>query len=108
MKVSTISLDSNILRCGLSVALAVSALTILSARAHASDLDPMMITAIAMQTVGYDSATGASLEDITVEALIAADAETLKNASGVVLLNDRVVEAAVKVCNAADPLTTDN
>jgi UrcA family protein len=35
-------------------------------------------------------------------------AETLRNASGVVLLKDRVLEAAYKACNAADPLTPDD
>jgi UrcA family protein len=46
--------------------------------------------------------------DVTVNARIAVDMETLKNKSGVVLLKDRVEEAAYKACYAADPLTGDD
>ncbi len=87
----------------LSVALAIGALTVLGAVAHADELDPITVSAPVVKIVGHDQATDAPIEDITVQAQIAADAETLRNESGVVLLKDRVLEAAQKVCAAADP-----
>jgi hypothetical protein len=105
MKVSTASIYSNTLRSGLTVVLAIGALAVLTARAHAAELDPITISAPRVQTVGHDYATQAPIQETTVDARIAADAETLTMHSGVVLLKDRVLEAAYKACNAADPFT---
>ncbi len=108
MKISTVSIHPNTLRSGLSVVLAIGALAVLSAGAQADELDPITIAAPTEKTVGHESATEAPIEDVTVKAEIAADAQTLKNDSGVVLLKDRVREAAYKACNAADPLDGDD
>jgi len=108
MKVSIVSIHPNILRSGLTVALAIGALTVLGARAHALDLDPITISAPIVKTVGHDLASEAPIKERTVTAQIAVDAETLQNDSGVVLLKDRVFEAARKACNAADPFTPDD
>jgi UrcA family protein len=75
---------------------------------HAADLDPITISAPVVKQVGRDMLTEVPIEDVTVKAHIAVDAETLRNDSGVVLLKDRVLEAAYKACNAADPLTPDD
>jgi len=99
MKVAINSIHSRTL----SVALAIGALTVLGAVAHADELDPITVSAPVVKVTGHDEATNAPIEQITVQARIAADAETLRNESGVVLLKDRVLEAAQKVCAAADP-----
>jgi len=108
MKVSTVSIQPNVLRGSLTVALAIGALTVLTARAHAAELDPITLSAPTVKVVGHDPATEAPIEKRTVTARIAADAETLTMDSGVVLLKDRVLEAAYKACNAADPLSQDD
>ena len=105
MKFSTVSLHADIVRDVLSVALAIGALTAMSTRAHAEELDPITITGPTVKTIGHDPATWSPIEDVSVEAHIAVDAETLRNDSGVVLLNDRVREAAFKVCNKAEKFT---
>jgi UrcA family protein len=107
MKVQTRSVHRNILRSGLCVALAIGAFTALGARAHAEQLDPITLSAPEVRTLGRDSA-GIPMEETTVQARIAADAQTLRNDSGVVLLKDRVVEAARQACAAADPFTLDD
>ena len=108
MKDSTTSIDSNILRSGLSAVLAIGALAVLSASVHAAELDPITIFAPTEKTVGHDPATGAPIKEVGAKARIAADPETLRTDSGVVLLKDRVFEAASKACYAADPLTQDD
>lgn len=108
MRTAMISIHANILRNGLPVALVIGALTVLSARVPAAELDPITISAPDARTVGHNLATGESIQKITVKAHIAADSETLRNESGVVLLQDRVFEAARKACHAADPLDQDN
>ena len=55
-----------------------------------------------------DRATEPPTVDITVNAQVAVDMETLKNDSGVTLLKDRVEQAAYPACYAADPLITDD
>jgi UrcA family protein len=92
----------------LSLALAIGALAVLGARAHAEDLDQITISPPAMKVIGHDPATEAPIEETTVEAQIALDEETLTTDSGVMLVNDRVMEAAYEACNAADPLTQDD
>jgi UrcA family protein len=87
----------------LAMALAVGTLTILGAAAHAEELDPITLSAPSVKIIGHDDATLAPIEDVTVQARIAADPETLRSKSGVVLLKDRVVQAARKACFAADP-----
>jgi hypothetical protein len=102
------SIDSNILRSGLSAVLAIGALAVLSASVHAAELDPITISAPTEKTVGHEYATVAPIEEVTAKARIAADSETLRNDSGVVLLKDRVLEAAYKACNEAARLTQDD
>ena len=105
MKVLAESIQPRILRTSLSLALAIGALSVLGPRAQADQLDPITVEPPSVKIIGRDPATGAPIKRITVEAHIAADAATLKNESGVVLLNGRVLEAARKACAAADPTT---
>lgn len=108
MKASIHSIHPNLLRRGLSVALAISALTVLNVHAHAANLDPITLSAPVVKRVGRDMVTEAPIEDVTVKARIAVDEETLRNDSGVVLLKDRVLEAAHQACDAADPFAWDD
>lgn len=102
MKDSTVSLDSNTARTAFWAVLAAGTLAVLAGRAQAQDLDPITYSPPAVTTVGHDLATSAPIEEVTVTARIDADKETLRNDSGVVLLNDRVEEAALKACHSAD------
>jgi len=108
MKASTVSIDPTILRSGLSVALAVAALTVLNASAHAAELDPITLSPPVVKSVGRDLFTEVPIDDVTVNARIAVDTETLRNESGVVLLRDRVLEAAQQACEAADRSVDDD
>ncbi len=108
MKVSTPSMYPDILRRGLPVALAIGALTVLSARVQAFDLDPITISAPVVKTVGRDEATGAPEEIVTVTAVITPDALSLTTDSGVALLKEKVFEAARKACDAAGPFEWDD
>jgi hypothetical protein len=108
MKVSTISLQPNLLRNGLAVAIAIGALTVMNARVHADELDPITLETPIVKNIRSDVLTELPAKDITVNADIKVDMETLRNDSGVVLLKDRVLEAAYKACNAADPLIGDD
>lgn len=108
MKVSTASMYPDILRRGLPVALAIGALTVLSARVQAFDLDPITISAPVVKTVGRDEASGAPEGTVTVKAVITPDALSLKTDSGVALLKEKVFEAARKACEAAEPLAWDD
>lgn len=103
MKTSTVLIYPNFLRNGLAAALALGALTVLNVGAHAATLDPITVSPRIVKPVGRDRVTEAPIDDVTVNATIDVDMETLRNDSGVVLLKDRVIEAAHKACDAADP-----
>jgi UrcA family protein len=102
MKDSTVSLNSNAARTACWAVLALGTLSFIAGRAHAQELDPITYSPPAVTMVGRDLATSAPIEAVTVTARIDADKETLRNDSGVVLLNDRVEEAALKACRSAD------
>ncbi len=104
----TTSIRVNTLRRSLPVALAIGTLAVMSARAHAGDLDQVTIAAPAVKTVGHDYATGAPIQETTVTARVQVDPVTLTTNSGVALLKDGVRDAARKACEAADPLTPDD
>jgi UrcA family protein len=106
MKNSTVSLDFNLARIGVCAVLTIGALTAFAGRAHAQDLDPITLSPPVVKTIGRDQSTDGPIEVVTVKARIDADKETLRNDSGVVLLNDRVVEAARKACQLADPFAS--
>jgi UrcA family protein len=108
MNFSTVAIHPNTLRSGLSVALAIGALAVLSTRAHAAEFDPITVSAPTVETMGYDFALEGPIEKTTVTARIAVDAQTLTMDSGVTLLQDRVLEAANQACSAADPFTLDD
>lgn len=99
---------SRTLRSGVSVLVAICTLTAFGQRAHAAELDPITISAPELHRVGREAATGAPIDKVTVQARIAVDSETLKNDSGVVLLKDRVVQAAQQACAAADRTEPDD
>jgi hypothetical protein len=86
----------------------VAALAVLSAGAQAADLDPITVSPPVIKSVGRDMFSEIPIDDVTVDARIAVDTETLRNDSGVVLLRDRVLEAAEKACAAADRSVEDD
>jgi UrcA family protein len=108
MNTSIVSTRFNVLRSGCALALALGALTVLNAKARADELDPITVSAPISKKIMQETATEPATVDVTVNARIDVDMETLKNESGVVLLKDRVEEAAYKACYAADPMTTDD
>jgi UrcA family protein len=102
----------NILGRFLPVAFAAGAIALVSARAHAADLDqinpvqldPITVSAPAEKVVGRDSATGAPIEEVTVTASVQADPAALKTNYGALMLNYSVLDAARKACAAPDPI----
>jgi hypothetical protein len=110
------SIRVNILGRFLPVAFAAGAIALVSARAHAADLDqinPVQLDAItvsapAEKVVGRDSATGAPIEEVTVTASVQADPAALKTNYGALMLNYSVLDAARKACAAPDPLADDD
>jgi UrcA family protein len=94
------------MKIAIPILLAMCALTALNAAA--AELDPITVSAPIVKNLARETATQIPIEDITVQARIAVDKETLRNDSGVVLLKDRVREAAYKACAAADPFMTDD
>jgi UrcA family protein len=98
----------NSLRRSLPIALAIGALSIMSAGVHAAEPDEVTISAPAVKTVGREAATLAPIEQVTVTARVAYDPVTLTTNSGVALLKDGVLEAARKACDSADPLMSDD
>jgi hypothetical protein len=109
------SIRVNILGRVLPVALAVGAIALVSARAHAADpdqldpvqLDPITVSAPAVKIVDHDPATGASIEQVTITARVQADPAALKTNYGALMLNYSVLDAARKACTAADPVADD-
>jgi len=108
MNISSVAIRPNILRSGWSLALSVGALTVFAVGAHAANLDPITLSPPIVKRVGRDMATEVPVDDVTVNAHIAVDTETLRNESGVVLLKDRVLEAAQEACYAADQYMPDD
>ena len=100
----------------LPVAFAVGAIALVSARAHAADpdqldpvqLDPITVSAPAVKIVDHDTATGASIEQVTITARVQADPAALKTNYGALMLNYSVLDAARKACAAPVPLVTDD
>ena len=87
---------------------ALAALTVSSVGAQAATLDPITVSQPVVKAVGRDMFSEIPIDDVTVNAKIAVDTETLRNDSGVVLLRDRVLEAAQKACAAADRAVEDD
>ncbi len=96
------------LRRYMPIALALGALAVMSARAHADDLPQITISAPTVKTTGYDFGIGAPIEEATVTAKVKTDSAALTTNSGVALLKDNVRDAARKACEAADPLAVDD
>jgi UrcA family protein len=109
------SIRVNILGRILPVALAVGAIALVSARAHAADpdqldpvqLDPITVSAPATKIVDRDTATGATIEQVTITARVQADPAALRTNYGALMLNYSVLDAARKACTEADPLADD-
>ena len=110
------SIRVNILGRILPVAFAVGAIALVSARAHAADLDqldpvqldPITVSAHAAKIVDRDTATGAPIEQVTITARVQADPAALKTNYGALMLNYSVLDAARKACTEADPLEDDD
>jgi UrcA family protein len=87
----------------LTLAFAISTLSLACVSANATDLDPVTVTAPAVKIVGWDSMTGAPIEQTTVTGVVKFDPVTLTTHSGVALLKDGVRAAAAKACEATAP-----
>ena len=106
----------NILGRFLPVAFAAGAIALVSARAHAADLnqtdpvqlDPITVSAPAVKVVGRDAATNAPIEQVTITARVQADPAALKTNYGALMLNYSVLDAARKACAAPDPIADDD
>ena len=61
-----------------------------------------------VKTVGRDAATGAPIQQYTVQARIQYDPVTLTTNSGVALLKESVEDAARRVCASPDPADDDD
>jgi len=101
MQTSTASIQTNMLRSGVALTFAIAVLALLSTRAHANDPDVITISVSWVKTVGLDPAT------VALTARVQVDPVTLRTNSGVALLNDRVLERARKLCQAAGPTILD-
>ena len=108
MNTSTSRFRESTLRRSLPIAFAIGALAIMTARAHAEDLDQITIAAPVEKTVGREAATLAPIEEVTVTARVTADSAALTTHSGVAILKDSVLAAARKACEAAGPSTLDD
>jgi hypothetical protein len=99
----------------LPVAFAAGALALFGARAHAADpdqLDPVQLDAITVSVppakiVDRDAATGAPIEQVTVNADVQADPAALSTNYGALMLNYSVLDAARKACTTVDPFEDD-
>lgn len=92
----------------LPIALAIAALALLSARAHADSRDDITISTPEVKKLGVDFATGAPIEQVTVTAHVKADPAALTTAAGVKQLEQRIRKAAFEACYRADPMTPDD
>ena len=108
MTTATLAISTNVLRRALPIVLAIGALAFMTNHAQAAELDKLTIDRPITKLVGRDEATEAPIEDVTVVAHVIPDPDTLTTDSGVVLLNDYVIEAARKACFAADPMLPDD
>jgi UrcA family protein len=108
MTTSSTSIRAILLRRSLPIAFAMGALAIMSARAHADDLDQVTISAPTVKTIGHETPGLAPIKEATATARVQIDPVTLTTNSGVALLKDSVLDAARKVCDAADPSTPDD
>jgi UrcA family protein len=86
----------------------MGALAAASTSAHADDMQEITISAPAVKVVGYDATTRARIEQITVRARVKFDGATLTASSAVALLEDNILEAARKACEAAGPRSFDD
>jgi UrcA family protein len=110
------SIRVNVLGRILPVAFAVGAIALVSARAHAADLDqldpvqldPITVSAPVPKVIDRDAASGAIVQQVTITARVQADPAALRTAYGALMLNYSVLDAARKACAAADPLTDDD
>ena len=108
MTTSTSSIHAIPLHRSLPIALAFGALAVMSARAQADDLAEVTISAPAVTTIGHEIPGLAPIQEATVTARVATNPVSLTTNSGVALLKDSVLDAARKVCDAADPSTPDD
>jgi UrcA family protein len=107
MTTSTNSIRVIPLRKSLPLVLAIGALSVLSARAHAADFDKITLSAPVVKTIGYEEQTAAPIQETTVTARVTADDPGLTTNSGVALLRASVLDAARKACEAANPFDPD-
>ena len=110
------SIRVNVLSRIVPAAFAAAAIALVSGRALAADseqldpiqLDPVTVSIPAAKIVGVDPATGAPIEQVTMTARVQADPAALRTNYGALMLNYSVVDAARKVCAAADPFAEDD
>jgi hypothetical protein len=103
MKMSRTSSGSTVPHRVFIAAIALSALNLVSASAHAGDpKDVRVITLFvpAGKIIGRDAATGALIQERRVMVRVQFDPDTLATNSGVAVLKDSVIEAAQKACDS--------
>jgi UrcA family protein len=108
------SIQVNPLSRSLPMALAVGALALMSARAHAADpdslnpvqLDPITVSAPAENIVGRGE-VGTPIEEVTSTARVQVDPKALTTEYGVLMLNYSVRDAARQVCLSDERLADD-
>jgi UrcA family protein len=91
----------------LYAAFAAMSLAVFSVSAYAAEPEEITVYAPHTQTVGYDDATNAPIQQTTVKVAVSYDPETLTTNSGIDLLKDSVADAARKACDTAGPLSDD-
>jgi hypothetical protein len=96
-----------LLRAGLPIALAMSALAVFTSSAHAAEsTQEITIVGSRVERIPYDVSVRRPAQEVTVTARVPANLDVLTLNSGVALLQDSVRDAALQVCLAADPNAT--
>jgi len=85
------------------LAFAVGGLLLSWVSAHATTLDPVTISAPAVEVVGRERLTNLPLQQTRISAHVKFNPVTLTTNSGVALLRDSVQTAAFRICAALGP-----
>ena len=107
MNVSRYPTRSRLLRAGLPIAFAMSALAVFASSAQAAEpTQEITIVGSRVEHIPYGASVHGPVQEVTVTARVPANLDVLTLNSGVALLQDSVRDAALKVCLAADPDAT--
>ena len=99
--------SKTLMRIGAATASAGAAVMLLAAidvsLARAAEGDEITVTAPATKVIGRAPGANNPITQVTVTARVQYDPVTLTTNSGVALLKDGVLDAARRICRAADP-----